>query len=652
MDRCRRYALNRGPALVVFVSILSLAVLLSFSIRASDPDPLPRVWFVDNSRLDGIDTATNQVAFSITLQNEARALVVDPTDRSVWALRNANLQLFSEAGAELRSFNLRQISSLDHPWSLALNPYDRSVWVASENSLLHVSREGSPLLDWGSPGNIQALVLDIDESAWVLTKMQLIRLSVPGAILGSADLSAYVINPGYLAVDSLGGIAWVAAYSHLIRLNTDDLAQPPITVTLPPPSGTTAHKIDALAVHPVFGTLSTVSRDTLYLHDRQGALLRAVDLVPHGLGQIRSIAYDPKSLSLWLGGTTAIARFTNNGDFIAQLPLQKAATAIGAAPFQLQPTLSVIDPPENALTNNPRPTIRLGLGATCSGTPCVLPDPYIRSLTFDVSLNGLAVGHLFTVDGTQAQFTPSNALPDGLNVFTATATDLFGHSSAAVSGRFTIDTVPPKFIALSPADGSLFATGAVTISGQVDDAAATVILSDATGAEISAAGASFSFAVLLREGTNTFTLTARDSAGNAATVPLRLTFLVPLNLTIQSPADGTTVTTSTITASGSVQGPSGTTVTVNGQAATISGGTFTVDVALNEGNNTITAVAAAPDGRTATQTLTITRSSGGAIPPDPATIAPPNDPTVSTQLFSSTAFLYSGTNPIQTGREP
>lgn len=40
------------------------------------------------------------------------------------------------------------------------------------------------------------------------------------------------------------------------------------------------------------------------------------------------------------------------------------------------------------------------------------------------------------------------------------------------------------------------------------------------------------------------------------------------------------------------------------------------------------------------------------IPPDPATVAPPIDPTKPTTMFDSTAFLYTGPNPIQTGMSP
>ena len=40
------------------------------------------------------------------------------------------------------------------------------------------------------------------------------------------------------------------------------------------------------------------------------------------------------------------------------------------------------------------------------------------------------------------------------------------------------------------------------------------------------------------------------------------------------------------------------------------------------------------------------------IPPDPATVAPPLDPTVPTTLITATEFLYTGANPIQIGVTP
>ncbi|MGE5139058.1 MAG: hypothetical protein ACM3JD_06345, partial [Rudaea sp.] len=41
-----------------------------------------------------------------------------------------------------------------------------------------------------------------------------------------------------------------------------------------------------------------------------------------------------------------------------------------------------------------------------------------------------------------------------------------------------------------------------------------------------------------------------------------------------------------------------------------------------------------------------------ALPPDPVTVAPPLDPSIVTSVLDETAFLYSGSNPIQTGVTP
>lgn len=47
-----------------------------------------------------------------------------------------------------------------------------------------------------------------------------------------------------------------------------------------------------------------------------------------------------------------------------------------------------------------------------------------------------------------------------------------------------------------------------------------------------------------------------------------------------------------------------------------------------------------------------TGPSGISLPPDPAAVAPPIDPTVATDIAAATAFLYTGLNPIQTGVAP
>lgn len=601
------------------VGVFSLLALLTISSSASDP--APHVWFVDSKTLSGIDTATNQTAVTVSLDNPAKALVVDPQGRSVWVLRNADLLKFSETGAAFLSIDLRSISTtLDHPMAFALNPYDRSVWVASQNTILHVSGDGQGLLQWQSPDNVQALGLDIDESAWVLTKKQLIHLSVSGTTLGTADVSAYVINPGYLAVDNLASYVWVAAYNSLVRFDIHNLSQPQV-VALPPPPGTATQKIDALAADPVLGTLWVVSRNMLYLYDRAGALIKGVDLTPESLGTIQAIACDPYSLSLWLGGNGGLARFTGSGDFVARWPVSNAANAIGVVPFKLLPTLLLEDPSDNAHTNSPQPTIRLGLGSSCNSIPCLLPDAYLRSLSFDIGLNGQAVGPLFTINGTDATYMPSARLPEGINLLTGNAKDLFGHRSDALTAHFTIDTIPPKFLSVSPADGIALTTSEVPIQGTVDDPTVSVTLLDAAGQVVSlASGANFSFAVNLNPGLNVFSLIARDPAGNETATILHLTY-VTVTVTLANPLPNASLDRTSLDVNGSFKGPPNTGITVNGVVAMIYGDQFYANLDLEPGVNTLTITATTPDGATVTKTITVTVT---ASAPDPiqVTVSP------------------------------
>ena len=54
----------------------------------------------------------------------------------------------------------------------------------------------------------------------------------------------------------------------------------------------------------------------------------------------------------------------------------------------------------------------------------------------------------------------------------------------------------------------------------------------------------------------------------------------------------------------------------------------------------------------ATVRVTANPASGGGLPPDPRSVAPPLNPTVAPDVRSSTEFLYTGANPIQTGVTP
>ncbi|OGP87479.1 MAG: hypothetical protein A2156_10700, partial [Deltaproteobacteria bacterium RBG_16_48_10] len=88
----------------------------------------------------------------------------------------------------------------------------------------------------------------------------------------------------------------------------------------------------------------------------------------------------------------------------------------------------------------------------------------------------------------------------------------------------------------------------------------------------------------------------------------------------------------------------------------ITGATLTVGTITQENSDTVPVgdvISQSPLGGTSVPERTLVHlviSLGPqGLPPDPGTVAPPIDPTVATNLATATEFLYTGSNPIQTG---
>lgn len=594
--------------------LISLSALL-LPAAAQNSAPGSAVWLADHKHLKRIDLGTNHVDLIVSLDHEAEALAADPTEGAVWALTDKQLVKFDNGGQAILRVDLKhQTNKLDDPRLLMLNPYDASLWVAGEKVLLHLDAQGRLIQEWEAPDTIQTLGLDIDESLWLLTRKRLLHLSPQGAVLHDLDLKSHLKEPEYLAVDSLGGLLWVAGKKELILLESNHLDQARRSVTVPDVTGGDYKKILALAIDPLLGNLWVVTKQNLlFIYDRETNLLKTVDFGSLELGEVQTLVFEPLSASFWLGGKRAVGRFSGNGDFVARIAVDKEAEAIGVAPFRLSPTLTLLDPENGGLTNNPRPPIRLGLGASCNAVPCLLPEIYSQSLALNVDLNDLPIGSIFTRSITEAMYVPPIRLPEGLNTLNAQAIDLFGHPSNRISANFVIDTIPPQFLSVTPADGTNVPQSEAIISGSLDDPTATVLLLDGNGSVIAIGSATFSFAVPLKPGTNLFTLLARDLAGNETSAVLRL-LRNALTVKIMSPTAGSTLNRARVLVSGTFQGPMNTGISVNGTVALVSGNQFLLNLDLAPGPNTLTAVATTLDGATATDTLNASVSQTG---PDP-----------------------------------
>lgn len=118
---------------------------------------------------------------------------------------------------------------------------------------------------------------------------------------------------------------------------------------------------------------------------------------------------------------------------------------------------------------------------------------------------------------------------------------------------------------------------------------------------------SYSPSAALSDDSHTIRFDASDYDNNAASQK-SVTFkidTVPPTLSISSPSDGYVTNKKTITVSGTTNDATSSpvTVTVNGKAVTVSSnGTFSTDVTLTSGNNTITVIAKDSAGKTTTIT--------------------------------------------------
>ncbi len=587
----------------VYRAIAMLAIFCgSLTAQASS------VWFSDEQSVYQIDTATNQITHSIPL-HEVHELAVDAKDNSLLAITDHQLLKFDHFGTPVFQINLRSLR-LEEARCLTIDPYDSSLWLVDENKFAHLNDKGQLLGVWKTSGSIRAIVLSLDQSLWLLGDKQLAHYSTQGALLGEIRLHKLVKEePKFLAVDSLANRLWLAGEKQLLQFDLKDLNQPLLNIE--------SHHADVegVALAPTSGTLWLMSKRHLTSYARDGTQIKTIELETLPFHKPERLVYDPASSSLWLGHKRGISRLDADGLFVATFPVEREElTAIGVSPFMVTPTLTLIQPQQDSYSNNPKHPITLGYDALCSGQPCGFATSYFSNYNLAALLNASPIGNLFAFDPVtgQTNYTPANRMPEGINTLSAQATDGFGHLSNKVDASFTIDTIAPKFLTVSPQSGSVFTTPQAVITGTIDDATASVMLASKSAATNTLPGSpSFRFTVILNAGVNTYTLTATDKAGNTTSQTLLLNYM-PVSISLGSPSSGATINGDTVQVSGTFQGPANTGITVNGVVATQDGNRFYAEVPLASGINSVTATATTPEGITTTQTISV--SSSGAAP--------------------------------------
>ena len=236
--------------------------------------------------------------------------------------------------------------------------------------------------------------------------------------------------------------------------------------------------------------------------------------------------------------------------------------------------------------------------------------------TVEAFQNGGSIGTEIATGGT---WTLLVMLDEGVNTFTAAATDAAGNTSDATDAVIiTLDsTAPGVSITSTPQSVN---TESFTLTGTAEAGSTVEVFQNggSIGTEI-ATGGTWTLLVMLDEGVNTFTAAATDAAGNTSDATDAVI------ITLDSTAPGVSITstpqsvnTESFTLTGTAEAGSIVEVFQNGGSIgteTATGGTWTLLVMLDEGVNTFTAAATDAAGNTsdATDAVIITLDSVASV---------------------------------------
>ena len=219
---------------------------------------------------------------------------------------------------------------------------------------------------------------------------------------------------------------------------------------------------------------------------------------------------------------------------------------------------------------------------------------------------------------------------------TVKATDVAGNTTTKTDSDTTLgaslklkvkEKVAPAITITSPTAGSYITNNKPTIKWKVTDAdsgvnPATIGITIDSGSKVTGDSitktavtggyeCTYTPTTALADGSHTIKIDASDFDGNAATQKT-VTFkidTVPPELSVTSPVNKLVTNKTTVTVAGTTNDATSSpvTLTINGSAVTVyDDGTFSKDITLKDGSNTITVVAKDGAGRTTTVTRTVT----------------------------------------------
>lgn len=201
---------------------------------------------------------------------------------------------------------------------------------------------------------------------------------------------------------------------------------------------------------------------------------------------------------------------------------------------KVAPTVTLLEPSNNAYLTNNRPTIRFKLvdneNGQTTGYSGINKDSCDLQITMDkVDASNIAWEEI--EGGYIGTYTPAEPLADGEYIITLACSDNDGNTSQMIASGFKIDTVAPSLTVNSPTDGLETNQSTVTVSGRTDDVTSkpvtvTITLNGTDQGNVTV-GSDGSFSkdiTLSQQGENTIVVKATDSAGKETSVTRTVTY--------------------------------------------------------------------------------------------------------------------------------
>ena len=224
----------------------------------------------------------------------------------------------------------------------------------------------------------------------------------------------------------------------------------------------------------------------------------------------------------------------------------------------------------------------------------------------DVFVNGRQVA----LGDRTGMFCTTISLSKGLTVVSVDAVDRAGNHNVSTK-KVSLDTSAPYLKVVWPPEGRVTNDTSLSIAVETEAGAFLVVLG--MGQQVAGAPparASSSVPVKMGEGLNTIPVSASDAAGNANRTVVHVTVdTVAPPLSIGFPPDGQRTANFSVLVQGTTE--PGVLLTVNGQPVPVGyTGSFSADVRLYTGNNTITVMASDRAGNANLAILTVQRVPG------------------------------------------